>query len=248
MKHLSTIALMLGLLLLAACDLPSAPDCFKRAGDTTVESRTFPVPIRHIDIEDLVEVRIFQTDGPERVDVIGPENLLAKLRTEQEGGRLQLRNDNTCNFVRDLGIRLKVDCYVNDLDRIDYNGQGDLFIVDTLQTEVFSFESLESAGDVVLRLAADSVNILCHSGLSNYNVEGSARIAGLFNQGYGRFNATDFSTQAALCRNASINAMYVNASSYLYAAITSRGDLFYAGKPADVEPVITGSGALIAVE
>lgn len=227
------------------CDRPSAPDCFKTAGDQAIEQRSFSQPIRTLAIDDLLEVRIFETDGPERIDIVGPANLLSKVRTSQDGSVVNVYNDNTCNFVRDLSIRLQVNCYVHALERLEYNGQGDLYFVDTLHTDVFTFESLESAGDVVLRLAVDSMEVLCHSGLSNFQIEGEARIAGLFNQGMGKMNAANLQAEAVLCRQASINSMKVRATAYLYAVITSRGDLFYAGEPADVEQVISGSGALI---
>lgn len=235
-------------LLIAGCDRPSAPDCFKSAGAPEVAVRTFNQPLRHLEINDLLEVVIHPTDGAERIEVSGPKNLLDKVTTEWDGGVVRLKNTNTCNFVRDLSIRMKAECYVNTLASITYNGQGDVSFADTLYADHFKFESNEAAGDVSLLLNVDSLNIICHTGLSQFDIAGVTRIAELFNQGYGRMDAADLHTEVMLARNSSINDMWVRSSDYLFALITASGDLFYAGEPADVDAEVTGSGALIALE
>ncbi len=247
MKVHGTFGGLVLFLLIAGCDRPSAPDCFKTAGAPDVAVRIFNHPLRHLEINDLLEVTIHPTEGQERIEVSGPGNLLDKITTASDGGVVRMGNENTCNFVRDLGIRMKADCYVNSLNSITYNGQGNVTFADTLHTVHFKFETNEAAGDVSLLLKADSLNIICHTGLSHFDIVGTTRIAQLFNQGFGRMNAADLQAEVMLARNGSINDMWVRSSAYLFALITGSGDLFYAGEPADVDVEITGSGALIEV-
>lgn len=247
MKRQQAVFLVMSLSFLwvfSACNRPDAPDCLKRAGADTMETRHQGRPVTELDVEDLIEVKVFRSEQPE-IRVFGPQNLLSGLVSEWSDGTLRLRNENRCNWVRDLGIRMRVEVYTPELERINYKGQGDLSMEDLFEGEVFSFDCRQGTGDIHLHLAADSVNVQLHNGVANLQLEGEARIAALFNQGTGRLDASNFMAQAATCNNSSINEMMVRTSAYLFAFIGLRGNVVYFGQNTEIELQQEGEGELI---
>lgn len=228
----------------SACNRPDAPDCLKRAGEETMETRHQGRLIEVLDVEDLMHVQVFRSDQPE-IRVIGPQNLLSDLVSEWSDGVLRLRNENRCNWVRDLGIRLRVEVYTPELVAVRYKGQGDLTLEDVFEAATFSFDCRQGTGDIRLQILADSVNVQIHNGVANLQLEGEARSAALFNQGTGRLDASEFLTEAASCNNSSINQMLVRTSAYLFAFIGLRGDVVHFGQNQQVELEQEGEGELI---
>lgn len=242
-----TLGSILVVVLFSACNRPDAPDCLKSAGEATHEARVIQGTIQHLHVDDLIHVKVFQSDGNDRVVVRGPRNLLPSLITEVEGGRLSVHNENTCNWVRKFSHRLEVDVYVDQLQKISYAGQGDILVVDSISSTRFVFENRLGSGDVMLRVDVDTLEVLVHTGYSPTRVVGRASLAYLFNQGIGRFSAQELETSVVSCNNSSINTMEVYASSYLYAYIGTQGDVWAHGTPSTVELVREGSGELIMI-
>ena len=233
--------------LFSACNRPDAPDCLKSAGDQSQEARTIQGLIQHLHVDDLVHVKVFHSGGDDRVVVRGPENLLPSLITDFEGGRLAVRNENTCNWVRKFSHRLEVDVYVSSLQRISYAGQGDVLVVDSIEASRFVFENRLGSGDVLLRVDVDTLEVLVHTGYSPTRVLGRASLAYLFNQGIGRFDAHELITPVVSCNNSSINTMEVFGSAYLFAFIGMQGNVWAHGSPSTVELVREGTGELIMI-
>jgi hypothetical protein len=229
-----------------ACKSGDAPDCFKQAGADVVEVRSFSGGIRQINIEGLIDVEI-RTDNEGAIEVFGPEYLVNGIITEQDGGFLNLRNENTCNWVRNLGIRFKVVIHASQLEAVNYKGQGDVIFVDTLYTNQFSFENRQGFGDVLIRYVGDSLNVTNHTGYANFILQGSSRTAGFFHQGVGVFDAADFSSSAVYSNNSSINQLLVNSTGYLFAKLSNKGNTYYKGSPDLIDLDINGTGILIQI-
>jgi hypothetical protein len=208
--------------------------------------RSFSGGIRQINIEGLIDVEI-RTDNEGAIEVFGPEYLVNGIITEQDGGFLNLRNENTCNWVRNLGIRFKVVIHASQLEAVNYKGQGDVIFVDTLYTNQFSFENRQGFGDVLIRYVGDSLNVTNHTGYANFILQGSSRTAGFFHQGVGVFDAADFSSSAVYSNNSSINQMLVNSTGYLFAKLSNKGNTYYKGSPDLIDLDINGTGILIQI-
>lgn len=241
--------LVLFFALTGGCNTPDAPDCFKSAGEVATEERVFESPVTSLDLEDLIHLKVFETEAPlDRIVLRGPVNLLPGVVTDFTDGRLHIRNENRCNWVRDFGIRLEAELYTSSLRKLHYSGQGDVLFIDTLHRSAFTFENRQGTGDVFLRLAADTASIVVHTGFSETQVEGEVTSASLFNQGVGRFDASRLDAQVISCNNSSINELRVRASLYLYAFIGARGAVYAYGAPEQVEVERVGNGAFILTE
>ncbi len=240
------ILLIACLVFLFSCDR-ERPACFMRAGEETTVIRSLPEGIQTLEVYDLVDVEVYQDDRNEVV-LRGPENVIRKIKTPTESGTVRIEDTNRCNWVRDLSIRPTIEFHLPSITHVKYEGQGDVLFVDSLEAEVFTFEGRASAGDIFLRLNVDSANIEVHTGLSDIEIQGTARIVGLFNQGYGFMNAEDLDAQFVLSNNSSINWMRVRCEQYLYARINDRGNLEYYGTPNTVDQQLNGDGELIALD
>jgi hypothetical protein len=234
-------------ILFSACNRPEAPDCLKSAGEATQEERDIQGFIQHLHVDDLVHVKVFHSGGNDRIVVRGPRNLLPSLITETDGGKLSIRNENTCNWVRKFSHRLEVDVYCDQLQAISYAGQGDILVVDSITAPRFVFENRLGSGDVLLRVDVDTLEVIVHTGYSPTRVVGRASLAFLFNQGIGRFDARELITPVVSCNNSSINTMEVYAASYLYAYIGAQGNVWAHGNPPIIEVKRDGTGELILI-
>ncbi|MDP4827256.1 MAG: DUF2807 domain-containing protein, partial [Flavobacteriales bacterium] len=103
--------------LLIGCNRPTAPDCFKSAGNDSEELRLFESDITELEINDLIEVEVV-VDAVPSVKIFGPKNLINEIETEFSNGSLSISNTSTCNWVRDLGIRMKVVVAAPMLERL----------------------------------------------------------------------------------------------------------------------------------
>lgn len=235
--------------LTGGCNTPNAPDCLKSAGEVTTEEREFEGQVTSLDLEDLIHLTVFETEAPnDRIVLRGPVNLLPGIITDFIDGGLHIRNENRCNWVRDLGIRLEAELHTSSLRKMHYSGQGDVLFADTLYRSAFTFENSQGTGDVFLRLNADTASIVVHTGFSETLIEGEVISASLFNQGVGRMDASRLHAQVISCNNSSINELRVRASLYIYAFIGARGDVYGYGTPDQLDIERVGRGEFILVE
>lgn len=226
-----------------SCNRPSAPDCFKTAGEPSSRIVSLTEGVSRLEVNDLLVTNVYLSED-ERVEVVGPKNLLEEISIDQEADLLRLGNNSTCDWVRDLSIRMQANVYVKSLDGITFNALADLTVHDTLRSPVFDFRSDFGKGDVHLLVDTDSLNVWVNEGLTQVFMHGEARKSGLFNQGHGVMDASDLPANVVLCNNSSINTMRVKALDYLYVEINAGGDVYYSGNP-EVDSVLGGGGQLV---
>ncbi|MFZ6051521.1 GIN domain-containing protein [Halocola ammonii] len=235
------------ILLTASCNKPDAPDCFTRAGDVAQETRTLENFTR-IDLHDLIELTIVEDTSATFAIVTANENLLDKIVTDVEANVLTIDNENTCRFVRSFKNKVSIELHTSDLSALINYGQGKIQSTNQLKTDVFFYEQNHGVGDVDLSLEADSVSVICHTGIGNIKLTGTTQKVGLFNGGYGVIDARYLQSEQAFVNNSSVNDIYVNFSEYLFASISLDGNIYYSGPSANVEPIIQGSGELIPLD
>jgi hypothetical protein len=237
------LGIFLALILLLGCNKESAPDCFKRAGNTIQEAREV-APFTRIETNDFLHIELKQS--PEfKVEVTGPKNILPKVLTEVENGVLRIENTNTCNFVRSFNKPITLRIHAPFFEEIINNGTGNIRILDTLRGPFFFLENNDAAGVFEGRLECDTITIISHTGVSDVNISGEAKRFELFAQGLGKMNASQLHADVVLINNSSINEVYVWAEQYLFAFIGSKGNVYYSPSDADIEEVIEGTGRVV---
>jgi len=89
------------LLINFACTSINAPDCFQASGDITIEEVTVSV-FNKITVFENIELIL--KEGEQKVEIETGEFLREDVTAFVEDGRLILRDENNCNFVRDYGV------------------------------------------------------------------------------------------------------------------------------------------------
>lgn len=84
-----------------ACSSTNAPDCFQASGDISIEEVTVPV-FNKITVFENIELIL--KEGEQNVAIETGEFLREEVTAIVEEGRLVLRDNNNCNFVRNYGI------------------------------------------------------------------------------------------------------------------------------------------------
>ena len=230
-----------------SCNKPNAPDCFQKAGDPAVEIRQIAGEISTLVLTDYIHLVLAPADGPPHLKVEAPINLLPELvTTHSSDGRLTIQNDNTCNFMRRYDHLLRVTVYA-DITHVINRGTGNISTLAPLNVSDFLLENRDASGEVTLHFDdAELVVIKDHTGVAEVTVAGQSDTVELFNQGWGKLDASGLFTQTALTNNSSIGELRVHASNYLYASLSSTGDVIYFGAPGTIDSDLSGSGELVS--
>ncbi|MBT8303288.1 MAG: DUF2807 domain-containing protein [Bacteroidia bacterium] len=237
------------LTLLFSCSGENVPDCFQNAGsivevDFTVE--TFD----KITVFERIELII--KDSPiQEVVVETGEYLLNEIEVYVEDGRLNLRNDNGCNLVRDYGIT-KVYVSSPNLTEIR-NASGQIVSSDgvldyemlTLISEDFRVDEgfYHTDGDFDLEVNSNSISINTND-ISNVFMKGTVNDLNIrFFSGDGRFEGSNLIAQNINIFHRGSNDMIINPQQSLTGEIRSTGNVISVNQPpiVDVEEFYTGT-------
>lgn len=233
--------------LLWSCNKPDAPDCFQKAGDPAVESRTLSAAVSRIELTEYIHLQLSNPDGQAPYVIVeAPENLLPEIITELDGdGVLTIRNDNTCNFMRRYDHLIRV-TYVGPLEHVVNRGTGDLTSTEALTTALFELENRDASGVIQLDFAgAESVIVKDHTGVGDVTLTGTTEVLELFNQGWGPLDASGLQATTALTNNTSINVLRVRATDYVYTEINGPGNTEVFGNPGFIDILDQGDGEMI---
>lgn len=240
----------LSLLLLTGCNTEDAPDCFQTAG-RIVEKE---IPVEPFD-ELIVykNINLFIEQGEEhKVIVETGENLMSEISAEVVDGRLILRNDNSCNFVRDYNIT-DIHVTVPDLTWLQNAGnrliksEGELHFPNiwlrSLNQE--RAKGVYTVGDFDLYLVSDYVRVTGDD-FSNFFLQGETDYLNLFMaNGDGRVEARDLVAGTVEIQHRGTNKLIVNPQEMLKGEIRSTGDVISVNRPPVVEVEVFYSGKLI---
>lgn len=232
------------LLMLLACNKPTAPDCFQSAGENALELRRLD-SISKIEFRDDIDYELAQAEQW-FIEVEGPKNLLNDIETKVDNHKLFIRNNNTCNWVRSYKkrIRVRISGPLRKL-YIENFSTGGVKSIGTLHQDTLVWNNRQAAGTVELQLNNTFASIQSHTGVADVKLIGAANELELFNQGVGIMDARLLQAEHAFVNNSSINDVYVNATSYLFAFGQFSGNVYY--KPYQglmLDPKMTGSGEL----
>lgn len=111
------VVLLTVLSMLSSC-AKEITDCTKGRGKPSSERRVLPA-FNKVEVYDKIDL-ILEKDSlqPEYAVLEGWKNLLPSISLQVKDGTLQIHDNNTCNFVRDLDNRTTVKLYIHNLNHI----------------------------------------------------------------------------------------------------------------------------------
>ena len=224
-------------ILLLSCDDENANDCFQTAGDiiqNEVDAPTFDKVVVHARIELII------TQGDEqKVTVETGENLLNDITVEVINNELILKNNNTCNFLREYDLT-KVYITAPNLTRIRNASEQNIYSNGVLTypslylMSVGNKELFLSVGDLHLNIQNENLKIW-GNGLAVFHLEGSTNNLDInFSDGDTRFEGENLIAEHININQVSSNDMLIYPVQSLTGSIYSTGDVISFNRPTSV--------------
>jgi hypothetical protein len=238
---------LLVLVLLFSCNSENVPDCFQNSGaiiDKEFEVSDFTV------ITVFPRVELILSDGPiQKVTVQTGTYLLDDIELRVEDGRLNIYNNNVCNFTRDYGVT-KVFVTAPNITEIrnaserTVRSQGVLNYESlSLVSEDFNQEGdVNTNGDFDLELNCNAL-IVDVNNLSSVFLSGEADDLVLrYYSGDARFEGRNLIAQRVDIFQRSSNDMIINVQQSIIGEIRGVGDVVLVSTPSviDVQQFYTG--------
>lgn len=245
-KRILSIVLFLSIF---ACDSENASDCFQTAGDVVQQEIAVPV-FDKILVNDLIELII--KEGPsQKVVVETGENLVNDVNATVTDGRLELTNNNVCNFVREFGITKVIVTSPNITEirsgtRFDVRSEGVLTYPQIeLLSETFNAPETAAVGNFYMNIQNDRVRVVFNN-LSNLFIQGTTENFNIsFAAGNPRLEGANFIAQNITVFHRGSNDMIVHPVASIQGRIVSTGNVIAVNRPAIVEVEELLDGRLI---
>jgi hypothetical protein len=241
LKYLN-FGIIFSLFLFSSCQKSDPTDCFKSTGEEITETRGASY-FNKIVLEDNVNLVLSQSEEY-AISVKGGKNVLKKVRTDINNEVLNIKNNNSCNWMRSFDREITVYANVKILNHIEYRGSGDISSTNTITGDSLQLNVWEGAGKVDLNVDLYRNYIYFHIGTANIHYSGNAYLSYISLSSFGPIYAENLSTRFSYVSNKGSNLCYVNSNLQLEATITSLGDIYYFGNP-EIILYDTGEGRLI---
>ncbi|WP_350292878.1 head GIN domain-containing protein [uncultured Croceitalea sp.] len=235
---------------LLSCNGENAPDCFQNAGDIVrVE----------VEVSSFTNITVFENlnlvlkqGNEQRVEIETGEFLLNEITAVTEGNRLILRNENSCNYVRDYGL---TSIYVTSPNIQEIRSSTGLLISSdgilnypnlSLVSESFNNPETETTdGSFDLELASETVSIVVN-GIAYFKLSGTTTNFNVtIAAGDSRIEAQDLSSQNVSLNHRGSNDVFVNPQIRISGVIRGYGDVISFNRPPEIEVDEIFEGQLI---
>lgn len=237
-------------IILASCNGDNAPDCFQNSGNLVRKNVDVP-EFSTMTVFENLKVVIKQGDN-QKVDIETGEYLMNDVSAVVEDGRLILRNDNGCNYVREYGLTT---VYVTSPNITEIRSSTGLLISSdgalaypslSLIAESFNNPETETTdGSFDLNMNATSVSIVVN-GIAYFKVQGTTEN---FNvtvaAGDSRIEAENLMANNVSINHRGSNDVFVNPLQRISGVIRGTGDVISLNRPPEVDVEELFNGRLI---
>ncbi|NOU48102.1 MAG: hypothetical protein HOO86_13720 [Bacteroidales bacterium] len=234
-------------------------NCIESTGKIVTEQRQIPY-FNSLKMLDNVDVELISGDE-NKIEVTAGENIIDNIFTQVVDidikrdsvskmiKQLVIQNVNQCNWLRsyDKPIKVKI-TYANNINNIEYRSIGDLICLNTIKSDTFYIDIFEGSGKINLELQCLHSHLHYFFGTADLIVKGRSYVNYLHQASYGPIHASELITDFNYLENRGSNDCYVHASIYLGATISSVGNIYYSGNPAEKELKKIGSGNFYELE
>jgi hypothetical protein len=228
-----------------SCQKENMGDCLKSTGEVLFEEREV-IRFDTIIIHNVINL-ILTNEKKHAVTVEAGKNLLPFIETSVEDGKLIIRNNNKCNFVRSYKVPINVYVSTPILSVLEQKGSGNISCTNTLGAGYFYFFTT-SGGDAQINIEAP-YSYLNNSGGGDVRLTGKTSEFYCFSRSSGFIFAEDFQTQKTTVNAGGTGDIYVNAEKELKIVRTGGGNIYFIGEPEITdESVLSGKGKLLKFE
>ena len=233
-------------LLFFACNSEDADDCFQTAGEIIQVEIDIP-DFNRILVNRDIELTIKQASNY-KVTIETGKNLFNDVEVEVIDNRLELSDNNTCNYVRDFSItKIYVEApnitNIRTSSQYEISSDGILNYPElSLVSENFNGDSEFTVGDFRLSVNSEKLDIVSNN-ISFFYLDGQVEniFVGFF-AGSGRFEGRNLIAQNVEISHRGSNDMIVNPQQSLIGQLRGTGNLISINEPpiVDVEQIYIG--------
>ncbi len=188
-------------MMLDACTKEENGGCITSTGKIVYEERSLLASPDTLIIEGEMDVYITMDRKP-RLYFQSGENLLAGVVSTLIGKKLTLEDFNTCDFLRNMGVRTKVFLTVTPQSFlfIEFESSGVISSTNTLSLDSIRIECRNGGGTVNLDIETAKAWFIQHSGTGSvdFHIHGKSGYTFVYCMGYGPFDLRDLCTTGYL--------------------------------------------------
>lgn len=218
--------------------------CVSNTGKTVVENR-IALPFHYIEVYDNINLFLTQDTSSYAIRVEAGENLVQGIITEIDSGRLILRNQNTCNWLRSFEVPVNVYLTFTRLDTIIFSAAGNITCTNEWTNDSILVDVYEGAGQFSLKLNVFKSFLHVRFGTVRLDATGYSQVTFISSQGYGPLHAENLYSKFTYVYTFSPNDVFVSAEEELGVEIGNIGNVYYRGDPKRISENIYGAGQLI---
>lgn len=233
-------------LIMLSCERNEKAYCFENAGKSEISIRTLN-EFQKLRLEGKMDIEIVQ-DSQMYAEIVTGEHLQDGIHFQELGDQLIISNKNRCLWLRRLNQFPKVTLHIRNLNSIRADHYGQLLIKDTLRTDSIYIEVWNGNPEIKMGLNNITTSIFIHSNSGSVDASGRVGVAYLSNGGAGPMHCENMKCDVVFVNSHSTNHTYVHALQWLVADILWKGNIFYRGKPSQIEINQCNEGKLIPWE
>ena len=220
------------------------PGCLGKAGSRS--SQTIPLSaFKQVRLTGNIDL-VLKQGTTNSLTLEGPGNILPDISHTITDGKLLLENMATCRWARDPDEKITATLTFTDIDKLEYEGSGNVSNTDTLRLNALLVESFEGAGDVELTVANQYTGVFLHIENPGVKMHGSSVQCNTYTSARGLTDMRDFMVQNMVIEYGGLADTYINVTSTLSAIIYYKGNVYYKGNPSITRSERYSTGQLIA--
>jgi hypothetical protein len=217
--------------------------CIESSG-TVISSDRVVAPFEEIDLNDNINLIITQS-GEGSVRVEAGQNIQPNISTRVENGVLIIKNDGSCDWLRNPNEKINVYVTLPVLKRLDYDGSGSVNSTSSIQADSIMIYSYLGAGDINLQLNAKHTTVHLQGQNADVTLHGKSDYCYTLIHPRSSIYFSDFEVKTMDMVYVGVRDAYVNVTETLNAYVCHLGNIYYKGNPNNVNPTYFSSGRLI---
>lgn len=219
------------------------PACVENSGAPIINKRMIQT-FTQIHLQDNINLILTQ-EVEQAITVEAGQNIIPNITTVVENGVLTIRNEGTCKWLKMPDTQINVYVSVKHLEKLDYEGSGNVTSTNTIHTSNFNLISQKGAGNINMQINATNTNIQLEGENPDIILTGISDYCSISVDPRSSINLSNFEVRSMSAEYRSIRDGFINVSEKLQVNVYHTGNLFYKGAPIQVTPIYYGSGRLI---
>ena len=234
-------------LIFSSCKKQADLSCFKITG--SIIDKIIPLgSFTQLDLGPNIHYELIK-DTANFIEISAGENLVNFISSDIEAGKLIIKNNNKCRFLRYKTEKIVVEIHFSVLDFIFYHGSELLFSKDTLDfsSSDLTIDANETSGSINLKLKAKTIYLNNSYGTPDIELAGTCDFFTIDISANGTFSAKNlFVKDSIYLRSASsLYSELQSTNCKLKAELSGIGDVGYFGIPSGILTNYYNSGRLI---